>query len=84
MSSSPSADSLECRSPATAQRKIVTELTRAASAASSTLNISTGREQELHQSDFRGRLKTINRSISNVISVRVFTTFPFHNAKPGV
>jgi len=62
-----------------AQRKIVTELTWANSAASSTLNMSTGREQLVHHSDFRDRLKTIIRSISNVISVRVFMTFPFRN-----
>ena len=55
-----------------AQRKIVTVLTCANSAASSILNISTGREQELHHSDRRDRLITMIRSISTVISVRVF------------
>src|SRR5262244_4327236 len=63
MSSRPSADSVECNSPETAQRKIVNEFTWATSAASSTLSISTGREQEEHHSDLRVRLRTMRRSI---------------------
>jgi hypothetical protein len=55
----------------------VSELTCATNAASSMLNISTGREHDAHHSVFRERLTTINRSISTVISVRVFMTFPF-------
>src|SRR5687768_18258330 len=37
------------------------------------------REQAAHHSAFRERVTTINRSISTVISVRVFMTFPFGN-----
>jgi hypothetical protein len=79
MSNNPSAVSEECNSPAIAQRKIVSEFTWAHSAASSRLNIWTGREQDEHHSALRERLTTIKRSISNVISVRVFMKFPFHN-----
>ena len=71
MSSNPSAVSVECTAPDSTQWKIVREFTCAKSAASSTLNISTWREQAVHQAVLLCRLTTINLSVSTVISVRV-------------
>jgi len=72
MSSNPSGVSLECTAPDSAHRKIVRELTRAKIAASSIFNISTCREQAEHQLVLLRFVTTTHRSVSTVISVRVF------------
>jgi hypothetical protein len=77
MSSNPSGVSLECTVWDSAQRKIVRELTPAKIAASSTFNISTSREQAVHQAVLRWRLTTTHLSVSSVISVRVFMRLSF-------
>ena len=76
MSSNPSGVSLECTAPDSTHRKIVRELTRAKIAASSIFNISTCRKQAEHQPALLRFVTTTNRSVSTLISVRVFMVSP--------